>query len=538
MISLIVYGRNDSYGYNLHKRAALSLNNFGELLTDPSDEILFVDYNTPSGYPTFPEAIIDTLTPKALKLLRVIRVSEQHHASLGIKTHLKTLEPIARNVALRRSNPNNRWVLSTNTDMIFVPRKRVSISEIVSDLEDGHYGLPRFELPEGLWEGYPRQDPIQVISQLGRDGWRFHLNQVARSWSPHLFDAPGDFQLMLRADLLRIDGFDESMVLGWHVDSNVSKRISLLRGPATDLSDVLFGYHCDHTRQETPMHAAGAPQNSTFVYIDAVDKPGLPRQEHNWGLSDQSLREIRLKENSPISLASTLASLQIPSQTRLEYRRYTAEGFDRDAPKDFALAPFLFDLIISAQPLEKIIWIGPESELKSLVRSYVPHSKVTFEDWDSPNGLGSIVKIAQGGSLGDWLVIDFRARNQLGVNGGVASFHYYLLLFVIAWTTTFSPSRHKLVPLRIIGIDAINTSAEGIFNTFVRAARTPYVVGFRHGQIIPLRASVIWRSGLIFARHLLKSYRARLFPDTSVAGLLARWSGLRFAARVFHSIVR
>jgi len=26
MISLILYGRNDHYGYNLHKRAALSLN--------------------------------------------------------------------------------------------------------------------------------------------------------------------------------------------------------------------------------------------------------------------------------------------------------------------------------------------------------------------------------------------------------------------------------------------------------------------------------------------------------------------------------
>ena len=42
MISVILYGRNDNYGYNLHKRAALSLNCIAELLSE-GDEILFVD---------------------------------------------------------------------------------------------------------------------------------------------------------------------------------------------------------------------------------------------------------------------------------------------------------------------------------------------------------------------------------------------------------------------------------------------------------------------------------------------------------------
>lgn len=71
MISVIVYGRNDDHGYNLHKRVAMSLNVMAELLTDPADEILFVDYNTPDVLPTFPEAIGDTLSPLAKRLLRV-----------------------------------------------------------------------------------------------------------------------------------------------------------------------------------------------------------------------------------------------------------------------------------------------------------------------------------------------------------------------------------------------------------------------------------------------------------------------------------
>ena len=127
MISIVLYGRNDNYGYNLHKRAALSFNCMAEVLQDEDDEILFVDYNTPNDFPTFPEAIQDTLSEKARKKLRIFRVRPHIHRRFSSKTKLVALEPIARNVALRRSNPENRWILSTNTDMIFVPQKRVSL---------------------------------------------------------------------------------------------------------------------------------------------------------------------------------------------------------------------------------------------------------------------------------------------------------------------------------------------------------------------------------------------------------------------------
>jgi len=69
MISIVLYGRNDNYGYNLHKRAALSFNCMAQLLDRDDDEILFVDYNTPNDFPTFPEAIQDTLTKKSRQKL-------------------------------------------------------------------------------------------------------------------------------------------------------------------------------------------------------------------------------------------------------------------------------------------------------------------------------------------------------------------------------------------------------------------------------------------------------------------------------------
>ncbi len=151
MISLVLYGRNDNYGYNLHKRAALSLNCMAEVLTGQDDEILFVDYNTPDDFPTFPEAIQDTLTASAKAKLRILRVRPEVHRRLfAKKTHLIALEPISRNAAIRRSNPNNRWILSSNTDMIFVPREGRSLTDAVAGLQDGFYCAPRLEIPKPL----------------------------------------------------------------------------------------------------------------------------------------------------------------------------------------------------------------------------------------------------------------------------------------------------------------------------------------------------------------------------------------------------
>ena len=89
MISVLLYGRNDAHGYNLHRRAALSLNCIAELLTDPDDELIFVDYNTPDELPTFIEAISDTLTDHCLARLRVLRVPAAiHEQRFAARTHL------------------------------------------------------------------------------------------------------------------------------------------------------------------------------------------------------------------------------------------------------------------------------------------------------------------------------------------------------------------------------------------------------------------------------------------------------------------
>src|SRR5579872_2527036 len=297
MISVILYGRNDSYGYNLHKRGVLSLNSIAEVLDDPDDEIIFVDYNTPDDLPTFVEAIADMLTPRARELVRTLRVRPSSHARFAPHTHLRCLESPARNVALRRSNPRNRWILSTNTDMIFIPRTAPSLSAAVANLPNGFYHTARFELPEILWETLDRGEPRGCIDAITEWGKRLQLNEVVYGYPETIFDGPGDFQLFLRDDGIKIAGFDERMLLGWHVDTNIAVRLALLRGQRVDsLLDRVFAYHCDHTRESTPAHAHGAVQNSWETFVTNVRTCEVPLQRDSWGLAGEDIEEIRVNE--------------------------------------------------------------------------------------------------------------------------------------------------------------------------------------------------------------------------------------------------
>jgi hypothetical protein len=358
MISVILYGRNDSHGYNLHKRAAISLNCIAHVLDAPGDEIIFVDYNTPDDFPTFPEAIADTLTDRAKKLLRILRVRPHHHERFRHRTELVALEAIARNVGIRRSHPDNRWVLSTNTDMIFVPRRRASLSQIVAGLPDAYYHLPRFELPEALWESLDRQKPAENIERVGEWGWSFHLNEIARiQYHETEYDAPGDFQLILRSDLWRIHGFDEEMLLSLHLDSNIAKRLSLLPRSRGELVDELFAYHCDHLRQLTLAHAPHGQRNDVQRFFENVVRPDVPAQSQTWGLASESIEELRLGETRDRYLQALRATIPFPMVQPAEFV-WTGKVEEQYGYSVDHVLPFLGSSVASYPRSARLGWIG------------------------------------------------------------------------------------------------------------------------------------------------------------------------------------
>ena len=370
MISVIVYGRNDSHGYNLHRRVALSLNCVAEVLTDPADEIIFVDYNTPDELPTVVEALADTLTDRCLSLLRVLRVPASLHTErFGGRTHLAVAEPVARNAAARRANPSNRWLLQTTTDMILVPLQGESLSEVCGDLADGFYGLPRFELPEWVWERLPRADPRRALAEVERLGPALHLDEPTLSDEWIRFDAPGDFQLVLREDYFAIDGFDEEMLLGWHVDSNLSRRLRLHRGSIETLEGSLAGYHCNHSRIPTVYHGAERISNDLDRFYYSVEGAALPAQRATWGLADAALEEVPLQRQiGPAFVDALLATLPIASGPRPASDAVKATfGTTYDSGH---VLPFIADSLV-VSPLTTIGYLGINPILRQMLATLV-----------------------------------------------------------------------------------------------------------------------------------------------------------------------
>lgn len=369
MISVILYGRNDSYGYNLHKRAVISFNCIAEVLTHSDDEIIFVDCNTPDDMPTFPEAICDTLTSKAKKITRILRLRPNLYDKYKRGSHLKTLEPLSRNIAIRRSNPSNHWILSTNTDMVFIPRMHgKSLSDIAAKLPDGFYELPRFEVPDALWESLDRSDPKAILDIFARWGKRLHLNNVVMSRPDCLFDGPGDFQLMLRRQIFDIHGCNEEMVLGWHVDSNICRRFYILNGKTESLLDSVFAYHCDHTRQVTLFHSSARTENDGDRFVFKITSPYINEQAETWGIPNEEIEEIHLTDEYHVRFSNILESLLPGIYEAMTIDFATTETYNHGLIYDnLHMFPFLADHLNNLPPQSKIGYYGGNIELLQLM---------------------------------------------------------------------------------------------------------------------------------------------------------------------------
>lgn len=357
LISLLVYGRNDQHGYNSHRRVALSLNAMAEVLTGPDDEILFVDYHTPHGMPTLPEAIDDTLTDRAISLMRVFRVTpEMHMAAVGDRSRLPISEPHARNTAIRRARPGN-WILSTNTDMVFVPRGEKSLTDLVADLDGDAYCLPRFEIPEWLWEAVPRDDPGQMISLLHDWGERTGLDEVTLGHDWILYDAPGDFQLVRRELMEEVHGFDEDMIHGWHVDSNLWKRIYNRTGHIGTLYPDIAGYHTNHNRTLTRLMAAQPTGNDLAHFVYEVDHSSLPAQAETWGFANEDVHEVPLRRTDPLPLL-TASAARGPGQAGPLITSDTREQMTVLTYDARHILPFALDPVIAEVPRPSMGYVG------------------------------------------------------------------------------------------------------------------------------------------------------------------------------------
>lgn len=363
MISVILYGRNDNYGYNIHKQGSLTLNNIGEVLTHEEDEIIFVDYNTPDDLPTYPEAISDTISDKVKSKLRVLRIRpEVHNSNFHGITNLKVMEPLARNVAVRNSNSSNRWILSTNIGMILIPRKSNSLTELVKDLPKGIYIAPRFEIPETLWESFNRMDPKSTILKTRKFGEEFHLNDVETN--DFGYNAPGDFQLIERQDLFDNYGFEERIINGLHVDSNIQKRLAIKYSFTGDAAPFVLGYHCNHFKVITPLQKPNLKAKEDYkIYVDDMIEISASHQKKSWGLMGTKIEEISLNSPTEILYQKTLKRILKYPQLDVTYSNFKLDNFDNISFSPSHVFPYLLDKFIYLHRDIQIMWFGKGDKL-------------------------------------------------------------------------------------------------------------------------------------------------------------------------------
>jgi hypothetical protein len=499
VISIIVYGRNDNYGYNLHKRAAISLNCLAEILSEPEDEILFVDYNSPDDAPTFPEAIQDTLTVAAKARLRILRLRPKLHAPLFGRTPLAVVEPVARNVALRRSNPVNRWVLSTNTDNVIVPRRARTLSQIAAELRPGFYHVPRFEVPEGLWESFDRCDPQHTIEEVRALGLSAHLNEVVHGSELILYDGPGDFQLAERADLFEIDGFDEEMVLGWHVDSNLARRLGLKYGRPSSLLHEVFCYHCDHTRQATIAHRREYVGNDWGRFVDGVVFSDLPNQRASWGCAGEAIEEIRLTPGGTSPYRAMLDALLPPLDCDFTEAHDATDGFDSYSYDPAHALPFLADLLSSYPRDIRLGWYGVRADMLELVCRawrYLGFAWPILVDAASPcasageSGIDlQLVGRDEWLSASELLVFEFGrishgAASLTEADKAALAVGRRIFLEAVAHEHRRLFAAPEASLRRFVGVNCINNQIDALFAGHIGITRTPFSSRLRHGFVM------------------------------------------------------
>ena len=354
MISVILYGRNDNHGFNYSKRVAISINCLASTLSDKNDEILFADCCSPENLPTLIESIYDTLTPRAKQIIKVIRIRKEDIAI----TDSKHFEALARNTLINCSHSDNRWILSTNPDMILVPKEEKSnLSELVKNLEDGFYLLPRFSIPENIWNTYfDRQSPEKIASFLRENSQALHLETVVEKRSLIMFDNPGDFQLMLREDILALNGFEEKMTSSWHIDANLCKRMEIFGRRAKSLEHILKGFHCNHHLGKRRL-SQGSEQNSWKRFV--VDVKKYKATNTSLGLNHKTLEEVVFNQSYKENLKESLSNFLEKIHTRV----LSTETFHTLRYEPQSALCYVFDRIKNSSKKTSIFYVGLNADI-------------------------------------------------------------------------------------------------------------------------------------------------------------------------------
>ena len=406
MLSVVVVGRNDNHGYNLGKRVASSLNSISMRLRE-GDELIFVDWNTPRPFPPMPISIIDDLTEQTKKFLRILVVDPKIHDEVkGISSKM-ILEPIARNVGIRRVNPNNKWILSTNTDILFIGEDDLSFQDLIGQLDARLWQSFRYEIPEYIWEVLDKRDPkatnrfIRKLSESTPIRLNLTTSPLENSKENLIFaDAIGDFQLAPRAMWELVKGFPEDMLNGWHVDSRAAVEMIHKSGMQSKILSAGFGlstYHQNHLRSLTHFHSSDTMNSGALI-----DEPY--KNSETWGLSQREIHEYCFRDPMDCLPIFDISVLKQDASSHLQSaHKNNLYNIDRTLF-------FLMDELNGLKPTDHVTIISANKNLIEKINSIGKSLKITLQSAGAGSELATIRDSLEKSNL---VIIDFGVDEML-----------------------------------------------------------------------------------------------------------------------------
>jgi hypothetical protein len=500
MISVILCSGSGDSEYNLHKRAALAFNCMAEILTDPADEIIFVDYGTPDDLPTLPEAIGDTLTERARKVLRVLRVRSHLYARYDSRTPSDSFEPVARNIAVRRASPSNPWILSTNLDAIAVPRRSESLSDIVRQLPAGFYHAAGTNIDRATWERFDRYDPQHAI-RIAKDSQPHHSDaSAAESRDPSCDD---DFQLILRHDLFENHGFEEHDASRDRVRSRLVARLSAKYSAPGNIGSQVYVFVCGGGNG-IAAERKGSPAENKRGFAEGRGAGTETDRQTSWGCASDSIEEIRLDEDSAGAYIQALRDLIGPPMAAPIVLEHTERARNKVDYHPFHLLPFLADMFVPIPRSSNVAWHGTNVETARLFAGVWERlgftGKILLERPLLATGsdVAAIRHITRSQALAeaDAFVFDFGglpdARDE-ATEKAVLGLRRRFRDVVYEEQGRYA---RGLARRRIIALNAILNDHDVFVREYITAALTPFATHMRHGFVLPSAPpSRLWLAG-------------------------------------------
>jgi hypothetical protein len=271
--------RNDGYRGDLHLRVPFSIN----ALTATFDEVIYVDWNSPSG--------IDLITAlgDAINKTGKLRVLKVNKAQTDQVTKNDPGAPascglLGNNMAIRRSTGD--WILITSLDSI-VP-DRASFEKLTADPKIG-WVISRHDVDFAELKQFNAKD-IEVVQRYFREnlprygGHGFSGACAGDVWS--ILDCCGDFQFFHKDVLFEIRGYEEEYFYKGYTDSNLNKKAILAGYPVKPCFDIAT-MHMSH-----PGYGFGGTGSRINDIYGCLINAGATKNAATWGASPFTLEEF------------------------------------------------------------------------------------------------------------------------------------------------------------------------------------------------------------------------------------------------------